>query len=74
MAEEFNPLCINVLEKNMMGCFNKYVPGFMCIGRKPLHFGNESHITCCGLTSIFCREYIVEGKYRPQQLSQKEYN
>ena len=40
-AEEFNPSWINVLDESMMEWFNKYAPGFMCIGSKPHHFGNE---------------------------------
>ena len=74
MSEEFNPSCINVLEKIMMDLFNKYAPIFMCVGRKPHPFGNEIHAICCIITSIFCRSRIVEGKDRPEQLGQKEYN
>ena len=74
MAEKFNPLWINVLDKIMMEWFNKYAPGFMFIGRKPHPFGNESHTICCCLTSIFWRDHIVEVKYRPGPLGQKEYN
>ena len=40
MAEEFNPPCIHVLDKSMMDLFNKYAPGFMCVGRKLHTFGN----------------------------------
>ena len=41
MAGEFNPLWINVLGESIMDWFNKDVPGSMCIGSKPHHFGNE---------------------------------
>ena len=58
----------------MMEWFNKYAPRFMCVGRKPHTFGNERHTICCGLTYILWRAQIVEGKYRPQPLGQKEYN
>ena len=71
MSEEFNPLWINVLDENMMEWFNKYIPGFMCVGRKPHIFGNERHTIFCGLTSILWRSQIVEGKYRPRLLGQK---
>ena len=40
MAEEFNPSCINVLDKIMMEWFNKYAPGSMCVGRKLYPFCN----------------------------------
>ena len=49
IEEKFNPVLINVLEKRIMEWFNKYYPGFMCVGRKPHLFGNESHTICCGL-------------------------
>ena len=38
MAEEFNPSWINVLDESMMEWFNKYAPGFMCVGHKPHPF------------------------------------
>ena len=57
----------------MIECFNKWDPGFMCVGRKPHPFGNERHTTCCSLTSILWRACIVEGKYRPTQLSPKKW-
>ena len=44
----------------------KYVPVFMCVGRKPHHFGNERQTICCGLTSILWRYQIAEGKDRPR--------
>ena len=74
MAEDFNPSWINVLDESMMEWFDKYAPGFMCVGRKPFPFGNKRHTICCGLTSILWRAQIVEGKDRPRPLSQKEYN
>ena len=74
IAEEFNPPWINVLGKIMMDWFNKYLTGFMRVGRKPHPFGNERHAICCGLTSIFWRDKIVEGKYRPRPFGQEEYN
>ena len=55
----------------MMDWFNKYAPGFMCVGRKPRPFGHESHTICCGLTSILCIAQILEGKTRPQNIGQK---
>ena len=58
----------------MMEWFNKYVPGFICVGLKPHTFGSEGNTICCGLTSILWRSNIVEVKYIPQKLGQKEYN
>ena len=74
MAEGFNPLLINVLDKSMMKWFKKYAPGFMCVGRKPQPFGNKMHSVCCGLTSILWRAQITESKYLPQNLVQKDYD
>ena len=57
-----------------MEWFHKYVPGFMCVGGKSHPFCNERHNMCCGIMYIFCRAQIMEGKYLPQRLVQKEYN
>ena len=57
-----------------MKWFNKYVPRFMCVGIKHPHFGNDSHTICCDLTSILCRYQILEGKYCPEQIGQKEFD
>ena len=56
----------------MMEWFNKYAPGFMCVGNEPHHFSNERHNICCGLTSILWKSRIVEGKDHPRTLGQKE--
>ena len=74
MAEEFNSSWINVMDKIMIKWFNKYAPGFMCVGIKPLPFINESHKIYFGLTPILLRYQIVEGKYIPPHTGQKEYN
>ena len=66
--EEFNLSWINEIEKIMIDWFNKYAPGFMCVGRKPHPFGNEGNTICCGLTYILWRSQIAEGKDRPQLL------
>ena len=71
MADKFSPSLINVLNESMMGWYNKFDPGFMCVGWKPCPFGNESHTICCGLTSVLWRAHIVEGKDRPAQMSLK---
>lgn len=74
MANEFCPSWISVLDESMMEWFNKYAPGFMCVGRKPHPFGNERHTICCALSSILWRAQIVEGKDRPTQLGPKQYS
>ena len=55
MAQKFFPSWINVLDDSMMDWFNKWAPGFMCVGRKPHPFVNEHHAICFNLTSIMWR-------------------
>ena len=61
------------MDESMMGWFNKYSPGFMCVGRNPHLFGNERHILFFGLVSILWREQLVEGKYFPPQRGAKQH-
>ena len=56
-----------------MEWFNKWAPGFMCVGRKPHTFVNERHTICCALTSILWRSHIVEGKDRPTEIGKKKW-
>ena len=72
ISDGFNISFINVPDKSMMKCFNKYAPGFMCVGRKPHTFVNTRHIISFGLSSILWISKISEGKYRPLKLGQKE--
>ena len=73
MAQQFFPSWINVIDESMMEWFNKWSPGFMCVGRKPHPFGNERHAIYCALTSILWRAQIVEGKDRPTELGKKKW-
>ena len=61
MADEFNPYSINVLDNNMMEWYNKFAPGFMCVGQKPNNFGNGLHIICFWLTSIVLGRRLSKG-------------
>ena len=63
--DELNLSCINALDESIMKWFNKCVPKFMLVGRKPQPFGNGRHTIFCGLTSIKWRSQIVEGKDTP---------
>ena len=40
MDEEFNISWINVLYESIMEWFNKYAPGFMCVGCESHPFDN----------------------------------
>ena len=62
MAQQFLPSWINVFDDFMIEWFNKWSPGFICVGGKPHPFGNEWHTICCALISILWRAQIVEGK------------
>ena len=55
-----------------MKWFNKYVPVFMCVGRKPHPFSNYRNTIWCSLSSIFFKVQIVEVKDLPQQIGQNE--
>ena len=74
MAENFNSSWINVLDEIITEWFNKYAPGFMCVGRKPNTLSNEGNTICCGSKYRFSRSQIVEGKDFPGPFGQKEYN
>jgi len=74
MTSVFLPSWVSVLDESMMEWFNKWAPGFMCVGRKPHPFGNERHTICCGQTNIMFRAQIVEGKDRPVMLGPKKWN
>ena len=50
MADKFNPYWINVINESIMEWYNKFAPGFMCVGCKQYPFGNEIHTICCRLT------------------------
>ena len=73
LAQQFLTSWINVLDESMMEWFNKWAPGFMCVGRKPHPFGNYWHTICCALTSILWREQIGDGKDRPSELGKKKW-
>ena len=48
-----------ILNKSMIEWFDKYAPGFMCVGPKPHPFNNERHTICCVLTYILWRAQIA---------------
>ena len=66
--QQFFSSRINVLNKSMMEWFNKWDPGFMCVGCKPYPFGNEWHTIFCALASIMWRAQIMEVKDMPTQI------
>ena len=45
----------------------------MCVVNKLNSYNNYRCNICCGLTSIFWREHIFEGKYCPRKHGQRYY-
>ena len=72
MAQQLLLSWINILDDFMMKWFNKWYPGFICVGRKPHPFGNGLHTIFCALASVWWRAHIVEGKDRPTELGNKK--
>ena len=69
---EFDPSWINLLNRSMTECFNKYGTVFMLVGRKYHLFGTKRHTICCGLTSILLILQMSEDRYPPHKFGQKE--
>ena len=65
MNNKFNPAWMVCVDESMVVFYNKYVPGWVAVNRKPHPLGNEYHTTaCCESKVIFCIE-LVEGKSAP---------
>ena len=74
MNNAFAPGYMNCLDESMSVWTNKFTcPGFMFVPRKPWPFGNEYHTVCCCLSGIMWGIDLVEGKDRPRQLGQLQY-
>ena len=71
MVDKFNPSCINDMNEIIVKWYNKFTPGFFCVGWKLHPSGNEHHTICCRLASILWRAHIVEGKDRPAHMIPK---
>ena len=75
MNNAFAPGYMNCLDESMSVWTNKFTcPGFMFVPRKPWPFGNEYHTVCCCLSGIMWGIDLVEGKDRPRQLGQLQYD
>ena len=74
VVEYFNLSWINVLEEIMMDWFNKYMRPDLCSLVVNLTLSVMKGTLYYYLTSIFWRAHIVEVKYLPQKVGQKEYN
>ena len=75
MNKNFSPSWINAIDESMSKWVNKYTcPGFMYVPRKPWKFGNEYHDAGCADSDIIWQVDLREGKDRPRELGQKEYD
>ena len=53
MVKVFEPSWVSVLDESMQELISKYTCTYwMCVGRKPLPFGNERRTIACGLSTI----------------------
>ena len=75
MATNFIPSWINVIDESMSKWINEYTyPGFMFVPWKPWAFGNEYHDARCCESDILWQVDLREGKDRPPQAGDKEYD
>ena len=75
MATNFVPSWINCIDESMSKWLNKYTcPGFMFVPRKPWPFGNEYHDAGCADSNIIWSLELREGKDRPPQLNNKQFD
>jgi len=75
MKENFVAGWVNCLDESMSVWTNLFTcPGFMYVPRKPWPFGNEYHTICCGICGVLFDLEIVEGKDRPDELPQPEFD
>ena len=75
MATNFIPSWINAIDESMSKWINEYTcPGFMFVPQKPWAFGNEYHDARCCESDILWHVDLQEGKDRPPQAGDKEYD
>ena len=75
MATNFVPSWINCIDESMSKWLNKYIcPGFMFVPRKPWPFGNEYRNEGCANSNIIWSLELHEGKDRPPQLNNKQFD
>lgn len=78
MSEEYFTAWWNCLDESMQIHMNPYVPGWMCVPRKPHPFGNEYHTICDGVLGkgnpIMWHVELQEGKDRPAGAGPKKWN
>ena len=74
MKDVFSPGWITCLDESMSIWHNKWsCPGWVYCPRKPHPFGNEYHDIACGLSNILFCILLVEGKDKPKNKPQDEF-
>ena len=70
---EYVPSWLNFLDESMNSFLDKCCPGFICVPRKPHHFGNKYYSIADGVTEkglegkpIMWRVKLQEGKNHPK--------
>ena len=75
MGTQFSSAWINCIDKSMSKWVNEYTcPGFMYVPHKPWPFGNEYHNAGCADSDIIWAIDLREGKDRPANLGNKEFD
>ena len=75
MGTQFSSAWINCIDESMSKWVNEYTcPGFMYVPRKPWPFGNEYHDAGCADSDIIWAIDLREGKDRPANLGNKEFD
>ena len=75
MGTNFSPSWINCIDESMSKWVNEFTcPGFMYVPRKPWPFGNEYHDAGCADCDIIWGVDLREGKDRPRNLGNKEFD
>ena len=74
MAQVFRASWAICLDESMSIWHNRWTcPGWVFCPRKPHPFGNEYHSACCAISGIMFVIELVEGKDRPSELGQPEF-
>ena len=70
----FSSAWIVCLDESMSLWTNMWTcPGWVFCPRKPWDCGNEYHTIACGVCSIIFHMEMMEGKWRPKELGQMEF-
>ena len=70
----FDPSWVSVLDESIHDCINNYTcPGWIFVSCKPHPFENDYHTIVWAKSKVIYNIEIVEGKYRPRVMVEKEF-